>query len=221
MKTSTAEKHGYVCPKCKDGLTRDDAGRGYVKHKNNPHCDFEKGQKDIVPSRPTASPKPPPASRTGRTPMTVEGAKKLREELAHLKKVVRPKIVKAIAEAREHGDLRENAEYHAAKEQQGLTEARIRLIEARVGNAQIIDIVKIPATGNVVFGATVTLVDLETDGEVRYKIVGEDEADLKANKISIMSPLARAMIGKAEGDTLVVETPQGRREYEVDTVLHI
>lgn len=155
------------------------------------------------------------------TPMTVEGAEKLREELAHLKKVVRPSIVKAIAEAREHGDLRENAEYHAAKDQQGLTEARIRLIEARLGDAQIIDIVKIPATGNVVFGATVTLVDLETDGEVRYKIVGEDEADLKENKISIMSPLARAMIGKAEGDALVVETPQGTREYEVDTVRHI
>ena len=155
------------------------------------------------------------------TPMTVEGAERLREELAHLKKVVRPTIVKAIAEAREHGDLRENAEYHAAKDQQGLTEARIRLIEARLGDAQIIDIVKIPATGNVVFGSTVTLVDLETDGEVRYKIVGEDEADLKEGKISIMSPVARAMIGKAEGDTLVVETPQGRREYEVDTVLHI
>ncbi|MCY4060247.1 MAG: transcription elongation factor GreA [Gammaproteobacteria bacterium] len=155
------------------------------------------------------------------TPMTVEGAEKLREELAHLKKVVRPRIVKAIGEAREHGDLRENAEYHAAKDQQGLAEARIRLIEARLGDAQIIDIAKIPATGNVVFGATVTLVDLEADGEVRYKIVGEDEADLKENKISIMSPLARAMIGKAEGDTLAVETPQGRREYEVDTVRHI
>ncbi|MDE0661483.1 MAG: transcription elongation factor GreA [Gammaproteobacteria bacterium] len=155
------------------------------------------------------------------TPMTVEGAEALREELTHLKKVVRPSIVKAISEAREHGDLRENAEYHAAKDQQGLTEARIRLIENRLGDAQIIDIVKIPPTGNVVFGATVTLVDLETDGEVRYKIVGEDEADLKENKISIMSPLARAMIGKAEGDTLVVETPQGNREYEVDTVRHI
>lgn len=153
--------------------------------------------------------------------MTVEGAEALREELTHLKKVVRPSIVKAISEAREHGDLRENAEYHAAKDQQGLTEARIRLIENRLGDAQIIDIVKIPPTGNVVFGATVTLVDLETDGEVRYKIVGEDEADLKENKISIMSPLARAMIGKAEGDTLVVETPQGNREYEVDTVRHI
>lgn len=155
------------------------------------------------------------------TPMTVEGAEKLRKELAHLKKVVRPRIVKAIGEAREHGDLRENAEYHAAKDQQGLAEARIRLIEGRLGDAQIIDIAKIPPTGNVVFGATVTLVDLETDGEVRYKIVGEDEADLKENKISIMSPLARAMIGKAEGDTLVVETPQGKREYEVDTVRHI
>ena len=155
------------------------------------------------------------------TPMTVEGAEALREELTHLKKVVRPSIVKAISEAREHGDLRENAEYHAAKDQQGLTEARIRLIENRLGDAQIIDIVKIPPTGNVVFGATVTLVDLETDGEVCYKIVGEDEADLKENKISIMSPLARAMIGKSEGDTLVVETPQGNREYEVDTVRHI
>lgn len=155
------------------------------------------------------------------TPMTVEGAEALREELTHLKKVVRPRIVKAISEARAHGDLRENAEYHAAKDQQGLTEARIRLIEARLGDAQIIDIVKIPPTGNVVFGATVTLVDLETDGEVRYKIVGEDEADLRENKISIMSPLARAMIGKAEGDTLVVETPQGNREYEVGTVRHI
>ena len=155
------------------------------------------------------------------TPMTVEGAEALREELTHLKKVVRPRIVKAIAEAREHGDLRENAEYHAAKDQQGLTEARIRLIEARLGDAQVIDIATIPPTGKAVFGATVTLLDLETDVEVRYKIVGEDEADLRENKISIMSPLARAMIGKAEGDTLVVETPQGRREYEVDTVRHI
>lgn len=155
------------------------------------------------------------------TPMTVEGAEKLRQELAHLKKVVRPSIVKAIAEAREHGDLRENAEYHAAKDQQGLSEARIRLIEARLGDAQVIDIVKIPPTGKVVFGATVTLVDLDTDDEVRYKIVGEDESDLKENKISIMSPLARAMIGKGEGDSLVVETPQGRREYEVGTVLHV
>ena len=155
------------------------------------------------------------------TLLTESGFRTLDAELKSLKSDKRPAIIKAIAEAREHGDLSENAEYHAAKDQQGLAEARIRLIEARLGDAQIIDIAKIPATGNVVFGATVTLVDLEADGEVRYKIVGEDEADLKENKISIMSPLARAMIGKAEGDTLAVETPQGRREYEVDTVRHI
>lgn len=150
--------------------------------------------------------------------MTVEGAEMLREELAHLKNVVRPDIVKAIAQAREHGDLRENAEYHAAKDQQGLTEARIRLIEARLGDAQIIDIAKIRPTGKVVFGATVTLIDLGNDEEARYKIVGEDEANIKEGKISVMSPLARAMIGKSEGDALSVETPQGLREYEIDAI---
>ena len=152
------------------------------------------------------------------TPMTVEGAEMLREELAHLKNVVRPRIVRAIAEAREHGDLRENAEYHAAKDQQGFAEARVRLIESRLGDAQIIDIAKIKPTGKVVFGATVALLDLETDEEVRYKIVGEDEADIKENKISVMSPIARAMIGKPEGDSLVVDTPQGSREYEIGEV---
>ena len=154
------------------------------------------------------------------TPMTVEGAEMLREELAHLKNVVRPDIVKAIAQAREHGDLRENAEYHAAKDQQGLTEARIRLIEARLGDAQIIDIAKIRPTGKVVFGATVTLIDLGNDEEARYKIVGEDEANIREGKISVMSPLARAMIGKSEGDALSVETPQGRRDYEIDGISH-
>lgn len=154
------------------------------------------------------------------TPMTVEGAEMLREELAHLKNVVRPDIVKAIAQAREHGDLRENAEYHAAKDQQGLTEARIRLIEARLGDAQIIDIAKIRPTGKVVFGATVTLIDLGNDEEARYKIVGEDEANIREGKISVMSPLARAMIGKSEGDALSVETPQGLREYEIDAIAH-
>ena len=154
------------------------------------------------------------------TPMTVEGAEMLREELAHLKNVVRPDIVKAIAQAREHGDLRENAEYHAAKDQQGLTEARIRLIEARLGDAQIIDIAKIRPTGKVVFGATVTLIDLGNDEEARYKIVGEDEANIREGKISVMSPLARAMIGKSEGDALSVETPQGRRDYEIDGITH-
>lgn len=155
------------------------------------------------------------------TPMTVEGAEMLREELAHLKNVVRPDIVKAIAQAREHGDLRENAEYHAAKDQQGLTEARIRLIEARLGDAQIIDIAKIRPTGKVVFGATVTLIDLGNDEEARYKIVGEDEANIREGKISVMSPLARAMIGKSEGDALSVETPQGRRDYEIDGISHV
>ena len=152
------------------------------------------------------------------TPMTVEGAEKLREELDHLKNVVRPAISKAIGAAREHGDLRENAEYHAAKERQGLTEARIRQIEAWLADAQVIDVTKLRATGKVVFGATVTLLDVDSEQSVRYKIVGEDEADVKASKISIMSPLAKAVIGKSEGDSAVVETPNGRREYEIEDV---
>ena len=150
--------------------------------------------------------------------MTVEGAEKLRQELEHLKNVVRPSISKAIGAAREHGDLRENAEYHAAKERQGLTEARIRQIEAWLADAQVIDVTKIKATGNVVFGATVTLFDVDNEQTVRYKIVGEDEADVKEAKISIMSPLAKAMIGKSEGDSAVVETPSGRREYEIEEI---
>lgn len=152
------------------------------------------------------------------TPMTVEGAEKLREELEHLKNTVRPSISKAIGAAREHGDLRENAEYHAAKERQGLTEARIRQIEGWLADAQIIDVTKLKATGKVVFGATVTLFDVGDDRTVRYKIVGEDEANVKESKISIMSPLAKAMIGKSEGDSAVVETPNGRREYEIEEI---
>ena len=155
------------------------------------------------------------------TPMTVEGAERLREELANLKNVVRPNISKAIGEAREHGDLRENAEYHAAKERQGFTEARIRDIEGKLGDAQVIDVTRIKATGKVVFGATVTLFDLETDAEVRYKIVGEDEADIKDDKISVMSPLARALIGKSEGDEVAVDTPAGKRDYEIGGIAHI
>ncbi len=154
------------------------------------------------------------------TPMTVEGAAMLREELVHLKSVVRPSISKAIGAAREHGDLRENTEYHAAKERQGFTEARIRHIESQLANSQVIDVTKIKPTGKVVFGATVTLFDVGNDTEVRYKIVGEDEADISANKISVMSPLAKAMIGKGEGDAAVVETPSGRREYEIEAILH-
>lgn len=152
------------------------------------------------------------------TPMTVEGAEKLREELDHLKNVARPAISKAIGAAREHGDLRENAEYHAAKERQGLTEARIRQIEAWLADAQVIDVTKLRPTGKVVFGATVTLHDVDGGQSVRYKIVGEDEADVKASKISIMSPLAKAVIGKSEGDSAVVETPNGKREYEIEEV---
>ncbi len=152
------------------------------------------------------------------TPMTVEGAEKLREELEHLKNTVRPSISKAIGAAREHGDLRENAEYHAAKERQGLTEARIRQIEGWLADAQIIDVTKLKASGKVVFGATVTLFDVDDDRTVRYKIVGEDEANVKESKISIMSPLAKAMIGKSEGDSAVVETPNGRREYEIEEI---
>jgi len=155
------------------------------------------------------------------TPMTVEGAAKLRGELTHLKRVVRPSVTRSIAEAREHGDLRENAEYHAAKEQQGFTEGRIQEIEAKLSDAQVIDITKISSSGKVLFGCTVTLVEHDSHQEVRYKIVGEDEADIKEDKISVLSPMARAMVGKSLGDTVVVKSPDGEREYEVDTVEHL
>ena len=155
------------------------------------------------------------------TPMTVEGAELLREELQHLKNVLRPSISKAIGAAREMGDLRENAEYHAAKERQAFTEARIRHIEVRLADARIIDVTKIRVSGKVVFGTTVTLFDVENDAEVRYKIVGEDEADLKVNKLSVMSPLAKAVIGKAEGDSAIVDTPTGKREYEIEAIAYI
>ena len=154
-------------------------------------------------------------------PMTVEGEQWLRDELAQLKTTARPNIVKEIAAAREHGDLRENAEYHAAKEQQGFIEARIRDIETKLADSQIIDIMRISPTGKVVFGSTVTLSDCDTDETVRYRIVGEDEADLKFGKISVMSPIARAIIGRSRGDTAMVSTPAGDREYIVDEIEHI
>lgn len=156
-----------------------------------------------------------------KVPMTLEGSERLREELTHLKSVLRPQIIKAIATAREHGDLKENAEYHAAKEQQSFAEGRIKEIEGKLSDAQIIDVTKIKHTGKVVFGSTVTLVEVETGAEKRYKIVGEDEADLKQNKISVMSPIARALVGKSEGDTVVVKAPNGSIEYEIDKVEHI
>ncbi|WP_062267506.1 transcription elongation factor GreA [Endozoicomonas arenosclerae] len=156
-----------------------------------------------------------------RFPMTVEGEKALREELTQLKTVDRPRISQAIAEARELGDLKENAEYHAAREQQSFAEGRINDIEGKLSNAQVIDITSINKTGKVIFGTTVVLVNLDTDDEVEYKIVGDDEADIKHNKISVNSPIARALVGKEEGDVVVVNTPSGNVEYEVDEVKHI
>ena len=151
-------------------------------------------------------------------PMTTEGAESLREELKHRKSVLRPTITAAIAEAREHGDLKENAEYHAAREQGGFNEGRIQEIEGKLADAQVIDIYKIPAGTRVIFGVTVTLLDIDADTETTYKIVGEDEADLKSGKISVMSPIARALIGKNVGDAVTVATPGGDHEYEIDKV---
>ena len=153
-------------------------------------------------------------------PMTVQGEAALREELQHRKSVLRPEITQAIAEAREHGDLKENAEYHAAREQQGFNEGRIQEIEGKLSDAQVIDITKIPAGEKVIFGVTVTLIDAESGDETRYQIVGEDEADLKEGKISVMSPIARALIGKSVGDVAVVQAPGGEVEYEIDAVEH-
>ena len=153
-------------------------------------------------------------------PMTKQGAEALEAELKHLKTVMRPQITQAIAEARELGDLKENAEYHAAREQQGMSEARIRDIEGRLSNAQVIDVTTIPHTGKVFFGATVEIANVDTDEAVTYQIVGEDEADIKVGKISVSSPIARALIGKEEGDVVAVKTPSGVVEYEIVEVLH-
>ena len=150
-----------------------------------------------------------------KVPMTVAGEKRLRKELEELKSEARPRVIAAIAEAREHGDLKENAEYHAAREQQGFIEGRIQEIEGKLSNAQVIDVTKLPQTGKVIFGVTVGLINLETDEEVTYRIVGEDEADIKSGRISVTSPIARALIGKREGDVAEVDAPGGRREYEV------
>ena len=155
-----------------------------------------------------------------KTPMTVEGAQALETELERLKKVDRPTIIKAIAEAREHGDLKENAEYHAAREQQGFCEGRIQEIEAKLSDAQIIDIKKIPATEKVIFGVTVTIIDVDTDEEKQYRIVGEDEANPAENRISYSSPIARGLIGKMVGDVVNIQTPAGVVEFEIDAVEH-
>jgi len=154
-------------------------------------------------------------------PMTVAGEQKLRDELIRLKTVERPKVIEAIAEARGHGDLKENAEYHAAKEQQSFLEGRISEVEGKLANAQIIDVTKLPKNGRVVFGTTVVLINVTTDEEVKYKIVGDDESDLKLGMISVNSPIARAVIGKNEGDTALVQTPGGEIEYEISSVQYL
>ncbi len=156
-----------------------------------------------------------------RFPMTVAGEKALQQELNQLKTVERPKVIADIAEARAHGDLKENAEYHAAREQQGFIEGRIQELEAKLSNAQVIDIQAIENTGKVIFGVTVSLVNLDTDQEVRYQLVGEDEADVKAGKINVTSPIARALIGKEEGDEVVVRTPSGDQFFEIVKVEHL
>lgn len=156
-----------------------------------------------------------------KVPMTVMGADLLREELQRLKTVERPRIINAIAEARAHGDLKENAEYHAAREQQGFVEGRIMEIEAKLSTAQIIDVTQIENTGKVIFGTTVKLINSATATEVTYKIVGDDEADINVNKISVSSPIARALIGKYEGDVVQVRTPDGEIEYEIMEVEYI
>ncbi|HDZ55722.1 MAG TPA: transcription elongation factor GreA [Pseudomonas xinjiangensis] len=153
-------------------------------------------------------------------PMTKQGAEALETELKHLKSVMRPQITQAIAEARELGDLKENAEYHAAREQQGMVEARIRDIEGRLSNAQVIDVTAIAHTGKVFFGTTVEIANVDTDEAVVYQIVGEDEAEIKEGKISVSSPIARALIGKEEGDVVPVRTPGGVVEYEIIEVRH-
>lgn len=150
-----------------------------------------------------------------KVPLTVRGAERLREELNELKTIARPRVITAIAEAREHGDLKENAEYHAAREQQSFIEGRIKDIEAKLSNAQIIDVKTLNANGKVVFGATVDVLDVDRDEELTYQIVGVDEADVKHGRISVTSPIARSMIGKEEGDVAVIDAPGGQRELEI------
>lgn len=154
-------------------------------------------------------------------PMTVRGAALLRDELEFLKNVRRPEIINAIAEAREHGDLKENAEYHAAREQQGFCEGRIQEIEGKLGNAQIIDVSKMPNNGKVIFGTTVTLLNVDSDEEVTYRIVGDDEANIKEGLISVNSPIARGLIGKEIDESVAIQTPGGKVEFEIINVEYL
>ena len=156
-----------------------------------------------------------------RVPMTVAGEKALREELDYLKSEKRPRIIKDIATAREHGDLKENAEYHAAREEQSFAEGRIQELESKLSNAQVIDVTEIPYAEKVIFGTTVQLINCDTDEEVKYQIVGDDEADIKKLKISINSPIAKGLIGKLEGEVATIQTPKGVVEFEIDKVEHL
>jgi len=156
-----------------------------------------------------------------RFPITLRGAEALRTELRKLKSEDRPNVIKAIAEARAQGDLSENAEYHAAREQQGFIEGRIQELEGKLGNAEIIDVTSMPPTGKVIFGSTVDLEDEDSGAKVTYQIVGEDEADIKAGRISVGSPIARALVGKSQGDAVQVSTPGGQRSYEVIAVRYV
>ena len=156
-----------------------------------------------------------------KVPMTKRGETMLREELADLKGNQRPVVIQAIADAREHGDLKENAEYHAAREQQSFIEGRIKEIDAKLSTSQVIDITSLPNNGKVVFGATVKLLDMDSEEEITYQIVGDDEADLKARRISFGSPVAKGLIGKLEGDEVGVRTPNGVREYEILEVSYL
>lgn len=156
-----------------------------------------------------------------RVPMTVSGEKALREELVRLKTADRPRVIQAIADAREHGDLKENAEYHAAREEQGFIEGRIQELEGKLSQSQVIDVTAIPHSGKVIFGTTVVIINCDTDETVRYQIVGDDEADIKIGKLSVNSPIARGLIGKSVGDVAGIQTPKGIAEYEIEEVLHL
>ena len=156
-----------------------------------------------------------------KVPVTAAGVERLKEELKELKSVKRPAVIEAIAVARDHGDLKENAEYHAAREQQGFIEGRIKELEAAISHAQVIDVTQLPQTGRVVFGCTVDLVDVESGEEVTYQIVGDIEADIGAKRIAISSPIARALIGKEEGEDIVVQAPGGERDYEITAVHYV
>jgi transcription elongation factor GreA len=156
-----------------------------------------------------------------RVPITASGAEAMRNELRKLKSEDRPNVIKAIAEARSHGDLSENAEYHAAREQQGFIEGRIQELEAKLSNAEIIDVTQLANTGKVIFGSTVDLEDEDSGAKVTYQIVGEDEASIKAGRISVGSPIARALVGKSEGDSVVVAAPGGQRNYEIIAVRYV